>query len=142
MIFAVPSYTQAPCFDRGKAEPDGLTQGGSVDVRDSILITNSPVREIQSLTGDIPIRIRGIVGRQPVTDLNFPRTRSASGGAYQACTKICFARSDALVVVAARTLAASFSRVWSGLNVMRPNAPVAWTVSWLETMGPPVNMEG
>lgn len=72
MIFAIPSYTQAPCFDRGKAEPDGLAQCGSVDVRDPILITNSPVREIQSLTGDIPIRIGGIVGRQPVKDSNFP----------------------------------------------------------------------
>ena len=79
MIFAVPSYAQAPRFDRGKTEPDGLAQGGSVDVRDSILITNSPVREIQSLTGDISIRIRGIVGRQPVTDSNFPRTKSARG---------------------------------------------------------------
>jgi hypothetical protein len=63
MIFAVPSYAQAPCFDRGKAEPDGLAQRGSVDVRDTILITNSPVREIQPLTGDISIRIRGIIGR-------------------------------------------------------------------------------
>lgn len=79
MIFAVPSYTQAPCFDRGKAEPDGLAQRGGVDVRDSILITNSPVRKIQSLTGDISIRIRGIVGRQPVTDSIFFRIRSASG---------------------------------------------------------------
>src|SRR5216684_6061967 len=79
MVFAVPSYTQAPCFDRGKTEPDGFAQGGSVDVRDSILIANSPVREIQPLTGHISIGIRGIVSRQPVADSNFLRTRSGRG---------------------------------------------------------------
>ena len=42
-------------------------------------------------------------------------------------------RPDALVVVAARTLAASFSRVWSGLSVISPNVPAAWTASWLAT---------
>jgi len=68
MIFTIASHTQAPCFDRGKAEPDGLTQCGSVDVRDPILIANSSVREIQSLTGNVAIRIWCIVGRQPVTD--------------------------------------------------------------------------
>ena len=75
MIFAIASHTQAPRFDRGKAEPDGLTQGGSVDVRDPILIANSSVREIQSLTGDIAIRVRGVVGRQPVTNSDLLRTR-------------------------------------------------------------------
>jgi hypothetical protein len=80
MVFAIPSYTQATCFDRGKTEPDGFAQGGSVDVRDSILIANSPVREIQPLTGHISIGIRGIVSRQPVTDSNFLSTRSGRGG--------------------------------------------------------------
>lgn len=67
VIFAIPSHTQAPRFDRGKAEPDGLAQGGSVDVRDSILIANPSVRKIQSLTRDIAIRVGCVVGRQPVT---------------------------------------------------------------------------
>ena len=68
MIFAVASHTQSSRFDRGKTEPDGLAQGGSVDVRDPILIANSSVREIQSLTGNITIRVRSVVGRQPVTN--------------------------------------------------------------------------
>jgi len=46
VIFAIASHTQAPRFDRGKAEPDGLAQRGSVDVRDAILIANPPVRKI------------------------------------------------------------------------------------------------
>ena len=46
MVFAIPPYTQASGFDRGKAESDGLPKGGGVDVRDAILIANSPVREI------------------------------------------------------------------------------------------------
>jgi hypothetical protein len=78
MVFAIPSHTQAPCFDRGKAEPDGLAQGGSVDVWNSVLITNSSVREIQSLAGNIAIRIRGIVCCQPVTDSDQVRAGSAS----------------------------------------------------------------
>lgn len=67
MIFAIASHTQAPRFDRGKAEPDGLAQCGSVDVRDAILIANPSVRKIQSLTRDIAIRVGCVVGRQPVT---------------------------------------------------------------------------
>jgi hypothetical protein len=74
MIFAIASHTQAPRFDRGKAEPDGLAQGGSVDVRDPILIANSSVREIQSLAGNIAIRVGSIVGRQPVTNSDLIRT--------------------------------------------------------------------
>lgn len=50
---------------------------------------------------------------------------------YQACTKICFALSEALVVVAARTLAASFSSAWSWVRDILPNAPVVWRASWL-----------
>ena len=68
VIFAIASHTQAACFDRGKAESDGLAQGGGVDVRDPILIANSSVRKIQSLTRNISIRVRCIVGGQPVTD--------------------------------------------------------------------------
>jgi hypothetical protein len=78
MIFAIASHTQAPSFDRGKAEPDGFAQGGSVDVRDPILIANSSVREIQSLTGNIAIRVGSIVGRQPVTDSDLIGTMRVS----------------------------------------------------------------
>ena len=46
-------------------------------------------------------------------------------GTHHACTNICLALSEALVVVAARTLPASFSRAWSGLMVILPKAPVA-----------------
>lgn len=80
MVFAIPPHAQAPCFDRGKAEPDGLAQGGSVDVRDSVLITNPSVREIQSLAGNISIRVRGIVCRQPVKYSDLPGTGALVGG--------------------------------------------------------------
>ena len=80
MVFAIPSHTQAPCFDRGKAEPDGFAQGGSVDVRNSVLITNSSVREIQSLARNISIRVRGIVCRQPVRHSDLPETGALKGG--------------------------------------------------------------
>jgi hypothetical protein len=42
------------------------------------------------------------------------------------------------VVVAARTLAASFSRFWSGPRFMRPNAPAAAALSGLTEGAMPV----
>jgi hypothetical protein len=78
MIFAIASHTQAPRFDRGKAEPDGLAQGGSVDVRDPILIANPSVREIQSLTRNVAIRVGCIIGGQPVTDSDLRRNMRVS----------------------------------------------------------------
>ena len=103
----------------------------------AILIADSAVGEVEALTRDVAVGVRGVVRCQPVEqrregkegaraggdrDRNMTRTdrgeralngavRHATGGrgTYQAWTKICFALSDALVVVAARTLAASFA---------------------------------
>lgn len=43
MIFTVPSNAQPSCFDSGEAQPDGLSKGGSVDMWDTVLVTDSPV---------------------------------------------------------------------------------------------------
>ena len=151
MVLAVPSYAQPSRFDSGEAKSDGLAQRRSVDVRDPILVAYTPVREVEALPGDVPVGVRGVIGRQPVgatktqggdgpekmcwtsdapqrsdrarqgargrggeqTAPSVRGTGDAERGArntHHACTKICFARSDALVVVAARTLAASFSK--------------------------------
>ena len=43
VILAVPPDAEAPCLDGGKAEPDGFTQSGCVDMRDTVLVTYSAV---------------------------------------------------------------------------------------------------
>lgn len=113
MIFAVPAHTQPPRLDRGETESDRFSKRGRVDVRDPILIADPPVRKIKALPRNIAIGVRRIVRRQPATRLSMSMihgTRTTES-THQACTNICFALSDALVVVAARTLAANFSRV-------------------------------
>ena len=67
---------------------------------------------------------------------------------HQAWTKICFALSDALVVVAARTFAASFSSAWSLLTAcaamdIRPMALVVCiSCDWPRCMWGPVAYMG
>ena len=77
----------------------------------------------------------------PREQANSKATRGRKGGrkarragreraTYHACTKICFALSDALVVVAALTLAANFSRAWSGfMLILLLYAPTGLMVS-------------
>ena len=43
MVFTVASNAQTPCFDRGKAQPDGLAQSRRIDVGDPILITHPAI---------------------------------------------------------------------------------------------------
>ena len=66
MILAVPTNTQSPSFDCGETQPDGFPESGRVDVRDTVLIANSSVGEVQALSGNVPIGIWSIVGGQPV----------------------------------------------------------------------------
>ena len=61
MIFAVPADAQTARLNRGKAQSNRLAQCCGVDVRDPILITHTPVREVQPLTRDISVWIRGII---------------------------------------------------------------------------------
>jgi hypothetical protein len=70
VVFAISSHTQAPRLDRGKAKPDGLAEGGGVDVRNSILIAYPTVREVKALTWNVAIRVGSVVSCQPVTDSN------------------------------------------------------------------------
>lgn len=116
MILAIASHSQAAGFDSGKAQPNGFSQGGGINVRDPVLVADAAVGKIKPLSGDIAIWIRSVVGGKPLGeggDMCFTSVgiiRSTWQKTHQAWTKICFARSEALVVVAARTLAASFSR--------------------------------
>ena len=70
MIFTVSPDTEAPGLDGGKAESDGFTQGGCVDMRDTVLVADSAVREVQPLPGDIPIWVGGIVCVEPKSEQN------------------------------------------------------------------------
>jgi len=67
MIFAVPSHTQSASLDSWEAESNSLAQGGSINVWDPILVTNTAVREVEPLTRNIAIRVGGIVCSQPVS---------------------------------------------------------------------------
>jgi hypothetical protein len=67
VVFAVPSDPQTPRFNGWEAEANGLSKCGGVYVRNSILITDSSIREVEALPGNIPIRVRGIVCREPKT---------------------------------------------------------------------------
>lgn len=81
------------------------------------MIADTAIGRIQTLTWDITICIRCIVGGKPIkgsgTSQMVEREASARvrRQTYQAWTNICFARSDALVVVAVRTLEAICSRL-------------------------------
>jgi hypothetical protein len=66
MIFAIPSNAQAPSFDCGKTEPNGFSQSCSVNMRNSVLVADPSIREIEPLPRDIPVGIGCIVGGEPV----------------------------------------------------------------------------
>ena len=104
----------------------------------TILVANPSVREIEPLPWDIAIGVGGVVRSKPVERTAKkgsvsmrPFTRKSRGKkmTHQAWTKICLALSDALVVVAALTFAANFSRVWSVVVPMpiRPGPPAPGT---------------
>ena len=63
MIFAVTPYAQTSSFDSRKAKAYGLAQCRSIDMGDPVLVTDSPIRKVETLTGNISVRVRGIVGR-------------------------------------------------------------------------------
>ena len=113
MVFGVSPYAQTARLDGGKAVPDGLAQGGRVDVRDAILLADAAVGKVEALAGDVSVGVGRVVAGEPGGMMSHGRPNGKRAGlmAYHAWTKICLARSEALVVVAALTLAASFSRV-------------------------------
>ena len=61
VIFTVPADAQTARLNRGKAQSNRLAQCSGVDVRDPILITHTPVGEVQPLAGDISVWIRSII---------------------------------------------------------------------------------
>ena len=65
MVFTVPAHAQTPSLDGGKAETDCLAQGCSIDMGDAILVAHAAIREIETLTRYIAIRVGGIVGPEP-----------------------------------------------------------------------------
>ena len=65
MILAVPPNSETASFDGGEAEPDGLAQGGRIDVRNAILVTDPAVGHVKPLTRYVAVRIRRIVGVEP-----------------------------------------------------------------------------
>ena len=74
MIFAVPPDPKTPGFDCRKTEPDGLAQGGGVDVRNIVLVADSTIREVETLARDIAVWVRRIVCGEPAKETG-ARTR-------------------------------------------------------------------
>lgn len=46
MIFTVPPHSEAPCFDGRETQTNSLAQGGRVDVRNTVLVTDSTVGKV------------------------------------------------------------------------------------------------
>lgn len=65
MILAISTYSQATCLDVWEAEPDGLTEGCGIDMRNAVLVADTTIRKIETLTRYIAIGIGCIVGSQP-----------------------------------------------------------------------------
>lgn len=43
MVFAVATNTEASCLNIGEAESDGFAKGSGVDVRNVVLVADSPI---------------------------------------------------------------------------------------------------
>ena len=65
MVFAVPSDPQPSRFYRGKAQSNRLAQCCGVDVRNSVLVTDSTVGEVETLSWNVPVWIGSVVGGEP-----------------------------------------------------------------------------
>jgi hypothetical protein len=65
MIFGIAADTQASSFDGGKTQADCFSERRCVDVWDAIRVADSTVREVKSLSRDVPIGIGGVVRSQP-----------------------------------------------------------------------------
>ena len=50
MILAVAPNTESTCLYRGKTQTNCLSQSRGVDVRDSVLITNAAIGQVESLS--------------------------------------------------------------------------------------------
>lgn len=65
VILAVSPDPETSCFDCGETEPDGLTQGGGVDVRNTVLVADTTIGKVESLAGDVSVGVRSVVGGEP-----------------------------------------------------------------------------
>ena len=65
MIFAVPSDAQPASLDSWETEANGLAQGGSINVGNTILVAHPAIREIEALTWYISIGIWSIISGKP-----------------------------------------------------------------------------
>lgn len=67
VVFAVPSDPKTSSLYSRKTESNGLSKCCGINMRNSVLVADPPIREIKSLTGYIAIRIWCIIGGQPAT---------------------------------------------------------------------------
>ena len=74
MVLAVSPNPKAPCFDCRETESDGLPKRGSVNVRNTVLITDLTIRKVEPLPGDVSVRVRSVVGGEPTVQ---PRHKRA-----------------------------------------------------------------
>lgn len=65
VVFAVPTNTETSGLYGGEAQAYRLAEGGGVDVRDAIFITDTAIRIVQSLSGDVPILVGRVIGVEP-----------------------------------------------------------------------------
>ena len=82
MILAVAPNTESTCLYRGKTQTNCLSQSRGVDVRDSVLITNAAIGQVESLSRYVSIWVRSVVRIEPRTPrkgvVKEDRRRSAS----------------------------------------------------------------
>ena len=82
MVFGVSPYAQTARLDGGKAVPDGLAQGGRVDVRDAILLADAAVGKVESLAGDVSVGVGRVVAGEPGGMMSHGMAKREKGGAY------------------------------------------------------------
>ena len=78
MVFTVPPNAQAPGLDCRKTKSNGFAQSGGIDVGYSILVANPSVREIEPLSWDVAIGVRGVVRSKP-TNTSTAKQRKKKG---------------------------------------------------------------
>lgn len=65
VVLGVAAHAETSGFDVGETESDGLAEGSGVDVRDIVQVADSAVRVVKTLSRDVSVWVRGVIGRKP-----------------------------------------------------------------------------
>lgn len=61
MIFAISANSQTAGLDVWEAKPDGFAERSRVYMRNTILVTDTTIGKIETLAGDVAIRVWSII---------------------------------------------------------------------------------